>query len=41
MQARGFHEITEASIVYFPLGAEGEGTRHLALMSGDIDLAEV
>jgi ABC-type transport system substrate-binding protein len=39
MQARGFHNITEGRLVYYPLGSEGEEARRLALMSGDIDLA--
>ncbi|MFX0083615.1 MAG: ABC transporter substrate-binding protein [Candidatus Hodarchaeota archaeon] len=39
MQALGFHEVDEFKIFYFPLGAEGEEARRLALMSGEIDIA--
>jgi ABC-type transport system substrate-binding protein len=39
MQALGFHEIDEFKIVYYPLGAEGEEARQLALMSGELDIA--
>ncbi|MFW9821917.1 MAG: ABC transporter substrate-binding protein [Candidatus Thorarchaeota archaeon] len=39
MQARGLFEVDEYKIFYFPLGAEGEEARQLALMSGDIDVA--
>ncbi|MFW9872803.1 MAG: ABC transporter substrate-binding protein [Candidatus Thorarchaeota archaeon] len=39
MQALGFHQVDEYKIIYYPLGAEGEEARRLALMSGEIDFA--
>ncbi|GAG61099.1 unnamed protein product, partial [marine sediment metagenome] len=39
MQALGYHGITEGQLVHYVKGSEGEIARNLALLSGDLDIA--